>query len=642
MVLHRLSGLAFALALLTSLAVSAQRPPARHARPTIAVKHTASVAVAYKGIFEPRNYPDDLNLLSVFFVNENEGWMSAEHGILVHTIDGGNTWKAQLGGDINSTEEPIYSLRFLDRSHGWAVQGNARLLHTRDGQHWLQTGSLPGSPDDWTFTSERTGIFVDWRGVQLSRDGGRTWRSVATCSAKLQVQGLVQTVGCQPKRILFVSQRVGYVAGMSGGDLGALFILKTLDGGYTWRVSVIPSVSPWGGVESLFFLDEKTGFVRLNDGKLWTTRDGGQHWQGIAGTTTPGHLMFADPEVGWSFNSNGQFSYTIDGGQSWSARNLQFPARIAQYSLPRRDIAYVVGEHGMVYRYHVVPQEYEVANAVQAPPMPGFNVAINAQIARIRTDIVALKAKLNPKLVAAGLPPVTATPSDGSTTADAGTVAAQQADTSTAPGTDTPTSGVNSYETSAGNSADATNSVDGTAPQLPSGDTPNMASSDNVSTASASPAPTDSAAAASDSASADFSQPASPAVESCCAAEVNHLQTDVSAFQQQVPAFATKYRTLNLILAGMRMAQDMIGKADAFKTTLIAFKKAPNLQSAASVLQDFIGKYEGARQEFATGFANPPPLGEADATTTAAAAAPTTAAIAADASTTPVASEGVA
>jgi hypothetical protein len=40
------------------------------------------------------------------------------------------------------------------------------------------------------------------------------------------------------------------------------------------------------------------------------------------------------------------------------------------FSLPARDRAYVVGDHGMVYRYRIVPIEYSAKGILDAPAMP--------------------------------------------------------------------------------------------------------------------------------------------------------------------------------------------------------------------------------------------------------------------------------
>jgi hypothetical protein len=51
-------------------------------------------------------------------------------------------------------------------------------------------------------------------------------------------------------------------------------------------------------------------------------------------------------------------NYTADGGQHWITRDIQFPASVEEFSLVRPDNGYVVGAHGMVYRFRAVPIEY--------------------------------------------------------------------------------------------------------------------------------------------------------------------------------------------------------------------------------------------------------------------------------------------
>ena len=89
----------------------------------------------FKAIWEPANYKEDLNLTDVFFVSEKEGWITGEHGTILYTKDGGDTWTPQLGGDPQSAEGKIHTLRFVDATHGWADQegGDGKLLRTSDG-----------------------------------------------------------------------------------------------------------------------------------------------------------------------------------------------------------------------------------------------------------------------------------------------------------------------------------------------------------------------------------------------------------------------------------------------------------------------------------------------------------------------------
>ncbi len=617
---------------LCAMVGAAQVTTSHHAGSKVRPKPTAPAPTAsdqYKGIFEPVNYGQDIELTDVFFVSPDAGWVSGDHATILKTTDAGKTWKAQIGGDPNGPEKPIRQLRFLDARHGWAVTDDSpqHLLRTMDGENWEQVGQglAPGSGFvDYAFTSVRHGVALggNMGGFFVTNDGGRHWQNVALCKVRVIVQGLPHTEDCRVQKLQMVSSRSGYAsADWSGG----VAFFRTDDAGEHWTQNV-NDIADWGSNNQWFFTDLDHGVMLMNTGggRTYVTSDGAKTWHallsGSIGLSTGGLsplVRFADPEVGWvigpSPDNSDTFrvSYSADSGQHWKmSHNLAFPVgpRYAElrFNFPRRDRAYVIGPHGMIYRYRVVPANYTAANAIEAPLMPGVNSSqINAGMVRIRRDILALQAKLNPALVAAGLPPVTATPAaPASDVATGGPMSGLAGDNSAPAAAD-------SAATSDATSADTTGSIAGTASQaaVSPGDAGQPVSTDSsaptADVTAAVPASGDSATA---TASADV---ASTAVQNCCAAQVQQLQTDVSSFQQQVPAFTSKYRTLNLIIAGIRMAQDMIGKAEAFKTTLVAFKKAPNLQSAATVLQDFIAKYDSTRQEFASGFNNPAPVADA-------------------------------
>lgn len=64
-------------------------------------------------------------------------------------------------------------------------------------------------------------------------------------------------------------------------------------------------------------------------------------------------------------------TYTVDGGRHWISRSIPFPASVAAFSLVSRTSGYAAGEHGMVYRYRVVPVAYTSKGMLAAPAMPG-------------------------------------------------------------------------------------------------------------------------------------------------------------------------------------------------------------------------------------------------------------------------------
>ena len=59
--------------------------------------------------------------------------------------------------------------------------------------------------------------------------------------------------------------------------------------------------------------------------------------------------------------------YTSNGGKSWVSRDVAFSAMVAHSSLPARDRGYAADNHGMVYRYRVVPIDYTSKGMIAAP-----------------------------------------------------------------------------------------------------------------------------------------------------------------------------------------------------------------------------------------------------------------------------------
>lgn len=70
--------------------------------------------------------------------------------------------------------------------------------------------------------------------------------------------------------------------------------------------------------------------------------------------------------TGWSIEGK-SWTYTTDGGKHRTSREIAFPADLVAFRLPRSDRGYVVGVHGMIYRYRVVPVEYSAPHGINAP-----------------------------------------------------------------------------------------------------------------------------------------------------------------------------------------------------------------------------------------------------------------------------------
>jgi hypothetical protein len=342
-----------------------------------------------------------------------------------------------------------------------------------------------------------------------TRDGGKTWKPVVQCSVKAQVGGLTKEFGCEVIRIQFVTPSVGYlVARYQCAGMGCApppILGKTEDAGDSWRFFVGPGNPDEVGATDLFFTDENTGVVSTTDGKLSRTTDGGQTWKGLLASVSAyarrGLLGFADPEVGWALYEQ-KLSFTTDGGTRWNSREVRFPASPRAWSYPRRDRAYVVGDHGMVFRYRVVPDAEPVkSGALLAPGMPAFASPLDNQVTEFQTTLTEV------------------------------TAAVEKAPESVA----------------------------------------------SAPTGAPSPAP---------SADPVFAQevPPSPFVNACCGKPINKLSVVLGAVLQNLPQFVAKFKNTNLLAAGLRMLTTMPAQLSELRNALKAFRGATDKEAAKAAL----------------------------------------------------------
>jgi photosystem II stability/assembly factor-like uncharacterized protein len=328
----------------------------------------------FKAIWEPVNVPEDLQLASVHFVSAEEGWVAGGKtthagGVVYHTKDGGKSWELQVG-DPESSDRGFTDLQFVDATHGFAVQGNTgnthKLFSTSDGQTWTLAGTVPEHRYDLFFVSPTTGFVADWaRNVIRTTDGGKTWKPVQPCRIKTEIAGLMRDAECYFHSVHFPKANTGYAIGPLPENSGNV-LARTDDGGDTWKTWVVlPGESSHEG--AIWFQDENTGAFRAYDGKMFRTVDGGKTWTGVSGQAAArSELAFADGEVGWMINFK-NVTYTSNGGKSWLSREIPFPAMVTDSTLPARNTGYAVGEHGMVYRYRIVPIDYNVKGMLAAP-----------------------------------------------------------------------------------------------------------------------------------------------------------------------------------------------------------------------------------------------------------------------------------
>jgi len=77
---------------------------------------------------------------SIFFINDNEGWVVGNSGLIGHTVNSGTTWTSQASS--NPSDESLFDIFFLTTEIGWAVGARGTILKTTNGgDTWVVEGA---------------------------------------------------------------------------------------------------------------------------------------------------------------------------------------------------------------------------------------------------------------------------------------------------------------------------------------------------------------------------------------------------------------------------------------------------------------------------------------------------------------------
>lgn len=203
--------------------------------------------------------PVDVTLTSIDFVTPKLGWAAGHFGVVLNTIDGGQTWAVQLNG-VEANQLTMVAAQEVSSQND---SSPGAPLALKRANIFMQAGPDKPFLAILTLSSEEVLVFGAYRMVMRTIDGGRTWSDWSLHVDEKYSNNLYSTA------------EIGsdlYVVGESG------LIFCSVDHGANFR----PLISPTN--VTLF------GVVGANDGSVivfgvagncFRSNDGGRSWVNI-------------------------------------------------------------------------------------------------------------------------------------------------------------------------------------------------------------------------------------------------------------------------------------------------------------------------------------------------------------------------
>jgi photosystem II stability/assembly factor-like uncharacterized protein len=242
-------------------------------------------------------------LFSNIFDFGGSGLISVADDGVYLSSDNGESWNKK--SDFTSIADGY----FLSVNNGFILPSNSSWIYNvaNGGQNSTYV-SLPVY-SNWReiyFSSENQGFIIGQGNILRTTNGGLNWSAISRVPTGINWQS-----------IFFVDNLTGWVCGSNGQ------IIKTIDGGLNWILQS-SNVSNW--LTSVHFTDTNNGFIvsdNYNANQLLLTTDGGANWISVTVAQNMGfsEIGFSTNLKGFIIGDNAAFK-TLDGGNTWTSISI--------------------------------------------------------------------------------------------------------------------------------------------------------------------------------------------------------------------------------------------------------------------------------------------------------------------------------
>ncbi|MDP3461799.1 MAG: YCF48-related protein, partial [Bacteroidales bacterium] len=248
------------------------------------------------------------NLTDIMFVDDNLGYLCGYDNLnnyVFKTEDGGQIWQESYS-EQRTNASPIIRLVITDLGHIIAATLNRRIIKSTDqGANWevfdaatdVSINSLTVPSEEVIFAGTPEGT------IFKSTNGAESWSEINFPI----IPGYFFT-----KDLHFIDDLNGLGAMNKLSNQGKLF--STSDGGQTW-VELYYGYT--NRIQGISFYNPSVGIINVEDIGLLKTVDGGQSWSTIYENPAITYVKAFDEQTFLAANSNRLVVVTNNGGDTW-------------------------------------------------------------------------------------------------------------------------------------------------------------------------------------------------------------------------------------------------------------------------------------------------------------------------------------
>ncbi|RLD73342.1 MAG: hypothetical protein DRI87_04220 [Bacteroidetes bacterium] len=307
-------------------------------------------------------------LHDLYFISDDEGWITSTNGGIYHTTDGGETFEKQtltLGGYATA-------IFMLDSLNGYSGSAGGWVYKTDDGGlNWNILATM-GNLYDISFppgTDPNNPIGY------ASGDDGRVWEITSTLTD-------------------LNTGLAGDFNGISAPSVNNVWACGGNRIYYYDGTGFTSQIAPGGTFSDIHFINNQEGWVVGDGGIIGRTSNGGAAWITQTNPDTQDRslygVFFLDSNNGWAVGIGGIILHTIDAGTIWTIEvaglTTAFLIRAQFTSLTN---GYVSGNNGTLLKYTKLPGAPEGADilGIKLPGQVGEAV-VNKQQRTVTAEVL--------------------------------------------------------------------------------------------------------------------------------------------------------------------------------------------------------------------------------------------------------------